>query len=114
MDEFYFKYEGCTKDVNFNESYDSKHLPYGMKKQHIKFDDALKKQKELLKKNFKIDENTPKQKDAISNLENFYNFREKVLKFFRDYTEMVLMLVTKKSKDTPKITNSSYTSKSRQ
>ena len=62
-----------------------------MKNQHIKFDDALKKQKELLKKinKVKIDANTPKKKDIVSNVENFYNFREKVLNFFRDYTEMV-------------------------
>ena len=62
-----------------------------MKNQHIKFDDALKKQKELLKKinKVKIDANTPKQKDIVSNVENFYNFREKVLNSLRDYTEMV-------------------------
>ena len=50
MNKFYFKYEGPTKDVNFNEYYDSKHLFNGIKNQHIKFDDVLKKQKELLKK----------------------------------------------------------------
>ena len=62
-----------------------------MKNQHIKFDDALKKQKELLKKinKVKIDANTPKQKDIVSNVEHFYNFREKVLNSLRDYTEMV-------------------------
>ena len=63
-----------------------------MKNQHIKFDDALKKQKGLLtKKNnkVKIDANTPKLKDIVSNVKNFCNFREKVLNFFRDYTEMV-------------------------
>ena len=30
---------------------------------------------------------TPKQKEVINNLEKFYNSREEVINFFRDYVE---------------------------
>ena len=110
---FYFKYEGPTNDVNFNEYYDQKHLLNGIKNQSIKFDDALKKQKDLLKQinEVKIHENTPKQKDVINNLENFYNSREEVRNFFRDYTEIVFDAGYKEKHGCFK---SSCTSKSRQ
>ena len=32
---------------------------------------------------------TPKQKEVINNLENFYSSREEVINFFRDYVEML-------------------------
>ena len=32
---------------------------------------------------------TPKQKEVINNLEKFYNSREEVINFFRDYVEML-------------------------
>ena len=32
---------------------------------------------------------TSKQKEVINNLENFYNSREEVINFFRDYTEIL-------------------------
>ena len=56
--------------------------------QHIKFDDALKKQKETLKKinEVKIGKKTPKQKEIINNIENS---REEVLNSFKDYSKMV-------------------------
>ena len=50
MNKSYFKYEGSTKDVNFNELNYSKQIFNGIKNQLIKFDDGLKKQKESLKK----------------------------------------------------------------
>ena len=50
MNKSYFKYEGSTKDVNFNELNYSKQIFNGMKNQLIKLDDGLKKQKESLKK----------------------------------------------------------------
>ena len=37
-----------------------------------------------------MDKKTPKQKEVITNLENFYKSREKVFNFFRDYTKMML------------------------
>ena len=47
----YFKYVGPTKAVNFYEHYDSKELFNEIKKIDLDlFDEALKKQKELLKK----------------------------------------------------------------
>ena len=32
---------------------------------------------------------TPKQKEVINNPEKFYNSREEVINFFRDYVEML-------------------------
>ena len=32
---------------------------------------------------------TAEQKEVINNLENFYNSREEVISFFRDYIEML-------------------------
>ena len=32
---------------------------------------------------------TPKQKEVINNLENFYKSREEVINFFRDYVKML-------------------------
>ena len=32
---------------------------------------------------------TPKQKEVINNLENFYKSREEVINFFSDYVEML-------------------------
>ena len=47
----YFKYVGPTKAVSFYEYYDSKELFNEIKKIDLDlFDEALKKQKELLKK----------------------------------------------------------------
>ena len=43
MNKLCFKYEGSTKDLNFNEYYDSKQFFNGIINQHVKFDDALKK-----------------------------------------------------------------------
>ena len=54
LNKSYFKYEGSTKDVNFNESNYSKQISNGMKNQLIKFDDALKKQNESLKKIYEV------------------------------------------------------------
>ena len=50
MNKLYFKYVGPTKDVRFYEYMDSKELFKKMKTNQLKFDGALKKQKELLNK----------------------------------------------------------------
>ena len=62
MNKLYFMWECATKDANFNEYYDSKQHLNGIKTQHIKLGDALKKQKELLKKinQLKIGKKSPK------------------------------------------------------
>ena len=49
MNKLYFKCEGPTKDVSFNEYCDSKQLFNEMKNNRLKFDRALKGQKQLLK-----------------------------------------------------------------
>ena len=55
-----------TKDINFNEYYGFKQLFSEIKNQHIKFGDALKKQKKLnLVKQGQIGKNSLKQKDVI-------------------------------------------------
>ena len=58
---------------------------------HIKFNEVKNKQNEFLNKlsNIKIGKKTDKQKEVINNLEKFYNFREEVINFFRDYIEML-------------------------
>ena len=48
--KFYFEYVGPTKDVRFYEYMNSKELFNEIKDNWLRFDDALKKQKELLKK----------------------------------------------------------------
>ena len=57
----------------------------------IKFSEVKNKQNEFLNKlsNIKIGKKTPEQKEVINNLEKFYNSREEVINFFRDYIEML-------------------------
>ena len=82
---------GPTKDVNFYEYEDSKELFNAIKNNHIKFSEERIKQNEFLNKlsNIKIGKKTIKQKETINNLEKFYNSREEVINFFRDYIEML-------------------------
>ena len=51
----------------------------------------VKRQKEFLNKlsGIKIGKKTIKQKETINNLEKFYNSREEVINFFKDYGKMV-------------------------
>ena len=90
--KLYFEYVGNTKDVSFYQYMDSKELFDEIKNNQLRFDDALKKQKELLKKinEVEMDRKTFEQKKVITNLENFYKFREEVFIFFRDYAKMML------------------------
>ena len=57
----------------------------------IKFSEVKNKQNEFLNKlnNVKIGKKTDEQKEVINNLEKFYNSREEVINFFRDYIEML-------------------------
>ena len=66
--KLYFEYVGPSKDVYFYEYHDSK-------------------QKKLLEKRneVKIGRKTPEQEKVINNLDKFYNSREEVFNFFRDY-----------------------------
>ena len=48
--KLYFEYIGPAKDVSFYEYYDSKELFDEIKNNRLRFDDAAKTQKELLKK----------------------------------------------------------------
>ena len=90
--KLYFEYVGNTKDVSFYQYMDSKELFDEIKNNQLRFDDALKKQKELLKKINKVemDRKTFEQEKVITNLENFYKSREEVFVFFRDYAKMML------------------------
>ena len=71
----YFEYVGPNKDVTFYEYYDSKEPFNEIKRNRLRFDEALKKQKELLKKinEIKMGNKTPEQKKLVFNLEKFYN-----------------------------------------
>ena len=90
--KLYFEYVGNTKDVSFYQYIDSKELFDEIKDNQLRFDDALKKQKELLKKINKVemDRKIFEQEKVITNLENFYKSREEVFVFFRDYAKMML------------------------
>ena len=70
---------------------DSKELFNAIKNNQIKFSEVKNKQNEFLNKlsNIKIGKKTPEQKEVINNLEKFYNSREEVINFFRDYIEML-------------------------
>ena len=86
-----FEYIGTTKDVIFYKYKNSKELFSAIKNNQINFDDAVKRQNELLNKisNVKIGKKTDNQKTVINNLENFYISRKEVINFFRDYGKMV-------------------------
>ena len=86
-----YEYVGPTKDVSFYEYRDSKELFNAIKNSQIKFSEVKNKQNEFLNKlsNIKVGKKTPEQKGMINNLEKFYNSREQVINFFRDYIEML-------------------------
>ena len=70
---------------------DSKELFNAIRNSQIGFSEANNKQNEFLNKlgNIKIGKKTLEQKEVINNLEKFYNSREEVINFFRDYIEML-------------------------
>ena len=82
-----FYYMGNTKNVSFYEYKDSKELFNATKNNKINYDDAVKRQNELLNKisTVKIGKKTDNQKEVTNNLENFYKSREEIINFFRDY-----------------------------
>ena len=82
--KFYFEYVGPTKDVRFYEYMNSKELFNEIKDNWLRFDDALKKQKELLKKinEVKMGKTTSEQENVITNLESLWKCREEVFDFF--------------------------------
>ena len=86
-----FEYVGPTKDVSFYEYRGSKDLFNAIRNSQIKLTEAKNKQNEFLNKlsDMKIGKKTPEQKEVINNLEKFYNSREEVINFFRDYVEML-------------------------
>ena len=71
-----FEYIGPTKDVSFHE---------------IKFSEVKNKQGNFFEKlnEVKIGKKTYEQKEVIDNLNKFYNSREEVINFFRNYIEML-------------------------
>ena len=86
-----FDYVGPTEDVSFYKHIDFKELFSEIKNNRLKFDDAVKRQKELLKKinEVKIGKRPLEQKEVIDNLAKFYKSRKEVLHFFRVYTKML-------------------------
>ena len=83
-----FENVGPTQDVSFYEYISSKELFNAIKNSRFKFDDALKRQNEFLKK-LKWVKETNKQKETINNLDKSYNSREEVCNFFRDYAKII-------------------------
>ena len=91
---------GSTKDVSFYEYKDSKEVLNMMKNSQIKFSHAKNKQNNFLKKlnEVKMGNKTIKQRETISNYEKFYNSREEVINFFRDYVKCHQMQNTMQEK----------------
>ena len=87
-----FKYIGPTNDVSFYEYMDSKELFNEIKDNQINFNDAVKRENEILNKisSIKIGKRTTKQMEVIGNFEKFYISREEVINFFRDCGKMIL------------------------
>ena len=128
-DNLKFEYISPTEDVSFYDHRDSKELFNAIKSSQIKFSEARNKQNEFLNKlnEVKMGKKTKEKKEVINNLKTFYNSREEIINFFRDYTEMLSeanynMRQNKTRNRTQnvntktnasKITNSSCTSKSR-
>ena len=120
---FNFEYVGPTKNIGFYEYMDSKELFNKIKNNQIRFSEVKNNQKDFLIKlnEAKIRKKTPaKQREVIDNLNKFYNSREEVINFFRDYIEMLSDAKQNETKgkqitktNASKITNSSCTSKSR-
>ena len=79
-----FEYVGPTKDVSFYEYMDSKQLFNAIKNNQIKFSEVNNKLS-----NIKIGKKTAEQREVIDNLNKFYNSREEVINFFRNYIEML-------------------------
>ena len=71
--KLYFEYVGPTKDVSFYEYMNSKELFNEIKDNWLRFDDALKKQKELSKKinEVKMGKTTSEQENVITSPEMF-------------------------------------------
>ena len=88
-----FEYVGPTKDVGFYEYKNSIERFDAIKNSQIKFIEVKNKQNEFLNKlsNIKIGKKTNKQKEVVDNLEKFYNSREEVINFFRDFIERNLI-----------------------
>ena len=86
-----FEYVGPTKDVSLYEYMNSKELFNAIKNNQINFSEVKNKQNNFLKKlnDVKIGKKTDKQKKVIDNLSKFYNSREEVTNFFRDYIEIL-------------------------
>ena len=76
-----------TEDVSFYDYMDSKELFNKIKNNQIR----LNKQIEFLNKlsNIKTGKKSTEQKEVINNLEIFYNSREEVINFFKEYIEML-------------------------
>ena len=87
-----FEYVGPTKNVSFYEYMNSKELFNKSKNKEIKYDDALKKQDQFLNNlsDIKIGKKTSEQKEVITDLDNFYNSREEVFNFFKDYARIYI------------------------
>ena len=79
------------KDVSFYEYVDFKKLFNAIKSNQIKFSEVKNKQIVFLKNlnEVKLGKKNHEQKEMIDNLNKFYNSREEVNYFFRDYIEML-------------------------
>ena len=87
-----FECVGPTKDVSFYEYKDYKEFFNAIKNHKTRFDEAVKKQDEFLKKlgDIKIGKKTTKQKGVFNNITTFCNSREETINFSTVYGKMIL------------------------
>ena len=83
------EYVDPTNDVSFDECMNYKVHFNAIKNSKIKFSEAKNKQNEFLNKLRNINIGKKTQKEVTNNLENFYNSREEIINFFREYIEML-------------------------
>ena len=86
-----FEYVGPAKDVSFYKYMDSKELFNAIKNNQVKFSQVNNKQNNFLEKlnEVKMGKKTDEQEKVIDDHNKFYNSREEVINFFRDYIEML-------------------------
>ena len=98
--KLYFQYVGHTKDVGFYEYQDSKQRFNEIENNRLRFDETLKKEKELLNKinEVKMGNKTPKQNQQLIILKKFKILEKRLLIFLKIMLiKLYLRLATKQN-----------------
>ena len=92
-ENLHFEYVGPTEDVSFYKYKNSKELFNAIKDNQINFNDAVKRQNEILNKisNIKIGKKTTEEREVIDNVEKYYISREEVIETMEKWFLMHLI-----------------------